>query len=76
MGLITSAAQADHIIVTGQADLVLLAREVLRDPYFPLRAARELGREISWPKQYLRSAPPNSPRRQPVGIAELKRGAP
>lgn len=75
VGLITSAAQADHIVVTGQADLVLLAREMLRDPYFPLRAARELGREISWPKQYLRSAPPNSPRRQPVEIAELKRGA-
>ena len=36
------------------ADLVLLAREMLRDPYFPLHAARELGREISWPKQYLR----------------------
>ena len=66
VGMITSAAQADHIIATGQADLVLIAREFLRDPYFPLRAARELGRTISWPKQYLRSAPANSPRRAVV----------
>jgi 2,4-dienoyl-CoA reductase-like NADH-dependent reductase (Old Yellow Enzyme family) len=69
VGLITSSAQADHIIATGQADLVLLAREMLRDPYFPLRAARELGREISWPTQYLRSAPANSPRCEPVGAS-------
>ena len=67
VGMITSAAQADHIISTGQADLALLAREMLRDPYFPLRAARELGRTIAWPKQYLRSAPPGSPLRGPVG---------
>ena len=75
VGLITSAAQADHIVMTGQADVVLLAREMLRDPYFPLRAARELGREISWPKQYMRSAPPNSPRRQPAELGELGREA-
>ena len=43
VGMITSPAQADHIIRTGQADLVLLARELLRDPYWPLHAARELG---------------------------------
>jgi 2,4-dienoyl-CoA reductase-like NADH-dependent reductase (Old Yellow Enzyme family) len=67
VGMITSAAQADHIITTGQADLTLLAREMLRDPYFPLRAARELGRTIAWPKQYLRSAPPGSPLRGVVG---------
>ena len=67
VGMITSAAQADHIISTGQADLALLAREMLRDPYFPLRAARELGRTIAWPKQYLRSAPPGSPLRGVVG---------
>jgi len=67
VGMITSAAQAEHIVRTGQADLVLLAREMLRDPYFPLRAARELGAPMAWPKQYLRSAPPGSPRREPFG---------
>ena len=54
VGLITEAKQADEIIQTGQADIVLLARELLRDPYFPLRAADELGHEVKWPKQYLR----------------------
>jgi 2,4-dienoyl-CoA reductase-like NADH-dependent reductase (Old Yellow Enzyme family) len=76
VGMITSAAQADHIITTGQADLVLIAREFLRDPYFPLRAARELGRTVSWPKQYLRSAPPNSPRRTAVKEESKSRSAP
>jgi len=63
VGLITSAPEADAIIRGGQADLVLLAREMLRDPYWPLRAARELGQDMSWPAQYLRAAPPNSPTR-------------
>lgn len=61
VGVITSPAQADHIIRSGQADLVLLARELLRDPYWPLRAARELGNLIPWPAQYVRSAPANTP---------------
>lgn len=61
VGLITSPVQADHIIRSGQADLVLLARELLRDPYWPLRAARELGNLIPWPAQYVRSAPANTP---------------
>lgn len=61
VGLITAPAQADHIIRSGQADLVLLARELLRDPYWPLRAARELGHLTPWPAQYLRSAPANTP---------------
>jgi 2,4-dienoyl-CoA reductase-like NADH-dependent reductase (Old Yellow Enzyme family) len=60
VGLITSALQADHIIRTEQADLVLLAREMLRDPYFPLRAARELGVTAAYPAQYVRSGPPGS----------------
>jgi 2,4-dienoyl-CoA reductase-like NADH-dependent reductase (Old Yellow Enzyme family) len=55
VGSITSASQAEHIVMTGQADLVLIARELLRDPYFPLRAARELDQKIAWPKQYLRA---------------------
>jgi 2,4-dienoyl-CoA reductase-like NADH-dependent reductase (Old Yellow Enzyme family) len=60
VGLITAPAQADQIIRNGQADLVLLAREMLRDPYWPLRAARELGHAISWPVQYVRAAPAGS----------------
>jgi 2,4-dienoyl-CoA reductase-like NADH-dependent reductase (Old Yellow Enzyme family) len=63
VGMITSPAQADHIIRTGQADLVLLARELLRDPYWPLRAARELRQKFTWPVQYLRAAPDGSPAR-------------
>jgi 2,4-dienoyl-CoA reductase-like NADH-dependent reductase (Old Yellow Enzyme family) len=55
VGLITTPEQADHVIRTGQADLVLLGRELLRDPYFALRAARGLGGEGPWPRQYLRA---------------------
>jgi 2,4-dienoyl-CoA reductase-like NADH-dependent reductase (Old Yellow Enzyme family) len=65
VGLITSAAQADHIVRTGQADCVLLARAMLRDPYWALHAARELGHDIAWPAQYLRAAPPDAPARGP-----------
>lgn len=57
VGLITTAPQADEIISNGRADCVLLAREMLRDPYFPLRAAAELGRKGPWPAQYERAAP-------------------
>jgi 2,4-dienoyl-CoA reductase-like NADH-dependent reductase (Old Yellow Enzyme family) len=66
VGMITGAAQAEHILRTGQADLVLLARELLRDPYWPLKAAKELGDTISWPVQYLRAAPSGSKGREPV----------
>ena len=55
VGMITSSIQAEHILVTGQADAVMIAREFLRDPYWPLRAARELGQPIPWPVQYLES---------------------
>jgi 2,4-dienoyl-CoA reductase-like NADH-dependent reductase (Old Yellow Enzyme family) len=55
VGLITAPTQADHIVRTGQADLVFLARELLRDPYWPLRAADELRQDGPWPKQYLRA---------------------
>ena len=55
VGLITDARQADEIIRSGRADIVLLAREMLRDPYFPLHAAKELGAEVRWPEQYLRA---------------------
>ena len=57
VGLITEARQADAIVRSGQADIVLLARELLRDPYWPRRASVELGAEGSWPKQYLRAKP-------------------
>jgi 2,4-dienoyl-CoA reductase-like NADH-dependent reductase (Old Yellow Enzyme family) len=63
VGMITDPVQGDHIIRTGQADLVLLAREMLRDPYWPLRAARELGQPVGWPVQYLRAGPPGTVRR-------------
>ena len=63
VGLITDPAHANAIIAEGRADCVLLAREFLRDPYWPLRAARELGATIDWPAQYLRAAPPHSPSR-------------
>jgi 2,4-dienoyl-CoA reductase-like NADH-dependent reductase (Old Yellow Enzyme family) len=72
VGLITAPAQADHIIRSGQADLVLLARELLRDPYWPLRAARELGVPTPWPAQYLRSAPANSAALLPAYADELR----
>jgi 2,4-dienoyl-CoA reductase-like NADH-dependent reductase (Old Yellow Enzyme family) len=63
VGLITEPAQAEEIIRTGRADCVLLARELLRDPYWPLRAARELGHAVPWPVQYLRAAPHDTPPR-------------
>ncbi len=55
VGLITTSAQAERIVADGDADVVLLARELLRDPYFPRRAARELGAEIEAPAPYLRA---------------------
>lgn len=55
VGLITDPHQAEQILVTDQADVVLLARELLRDPRWPLRAARELGADIGWPNQYVRA---------------------
>jgi 2,4-dienoyl-CoA reductase-like NADH-dependent reductase (Old Yellow Enzyme family) len=57
LGLITSAPQADHILRTGQADLVVMARQLLRDPYWPLRSSAELHEEAAWPRQYLRARP-------------------
>jgi len=55
VGMITSPEQAEQILATGQADAVLLARELLRNPYWPLVAARRLGATVDWPKQYLRA---------------------
>ncbi|HEX8675296.1 MAG TPA: NADH:flavin oxidoreductase/NADH oxidase [Longimicrobium sp.] len=57
VGLITDPEQADDIIRTGQADMVLLARELLRHPRWPLLAAHRLGTRGDWPKQYERAQP-------------------
>jgi 2,4-dienoyl-CoA reductase-like NADH-dependent reductase (Old Yellow Enzyme family) len=63
VGLITGAAQADAIVRAGDADCVLLARELLRHPYWPLQAAQELGVAVPWPPQYVRAAPHGTPTR-------------
>lgn len=55
VGEITGARQAEAIVAGGQADAVLLGRELLRDPHWPLRAARELGPGVRPPEQYLRA---------------------
>jgi 2,4-dienoyl-CoA reductase-like NADH-dependent reductase (Old Yellow Enzyme family) len=55
VGLITTAEQAAQIVASGEADVVLMARESLRDPYFPLRAAQELGVQVDVPLQYQRA---------------------
>ena len=55
VGMITSAEQAEEILTKEQADLIIMARELLRDPYFPLHAAKQLGVDIDWPVQYLRA---------------------
>lgn len=57
IGLITSAAQAEQVLRTGQADMVFLARALLRDPYWPLHAATDMGAPVAWPPQYERARP-------------------
>lgn len=64
VGMITEAVQADQIVRNGDADMVLLARELLRDPYWPLHAAEKLGQTAAWPAQYLRAAPRGSTERK------------
>ena len=63
VGLITDPDQAEGILQAGQADLILLAREELRDPYWPLHAAEALGQKVPWPAQYLRAAHRDTPAR-------------
>lgn len=75
VGMITSATQAEQIVAGGQADAVLLAREFLREPYWPLHAAQELGQQISWPVQYLRAAPEGTKPRVAVELTDLERDA-
>jgi 2,4-dienoyl-CoA reductase-like NADH-dependent reductase (Old Yellow Enzyme family) len=72
VGMITDSVQAEHIIQTGQADAVIMAREFLRDPYFPLRAAHELDQPIAWPVQYLRAAPKGAQPRVPIDLKSFE----
>jgi 2,4-dienoyl-CoA reductase-like NADH-dependent reductase (Old Yellow Enzyme family) len=67
VGMITGAEQAEQILGNGAADMVLLAREMLRDPYWPLHAAQTLGEAMSWPVQYQRAAPRGAAVRAPTG---------
>lgn len=59
VGQITEVEQANELVSSGRVDAVMLGRQLLRDPYWPLRAAHELGEEINWPNQYLRGKFPN-----------------
>lgn len=70
IGLITSARQADIIVRQDKADVVALAREFLRDPYWPLHVAHEAGIPIPWPVQYLRGALDDNPARKTAAMAE------
>ena len=72
VGMITSPPQAECIIAEGKADAVLLAREFLRDPYWPLHSARELRQTVSWPVQYLRAAPEGSTPRAAADLTGLE----
>lgn len=67
VGLITDPLQAEAIVGGEQADLVLVGREILRNPYWPLQAAQALGVQVSWPAQYLRAAPTGTPMRSASG---------
>ncbi|MNO80150.1 NADPH dehydrogenase [compost metagenome] len=69
VGMITEPAQAEHILRTGQADIILLARELLRDPYWPLHADDDLGgQKAVWPAQYQRA----THRDQPIHESDLR----
>ncbi|GAC1441500.1 MAG: NADH:flavin oxidoreductase/NADH oxidase [Mycobacteriales bacterium] len=57
VGMITEPQQAEKVLAAGEADVVLLARELLRDPHWPLRAATELNADVAWPPQYDRARP-------------------
>jgi 2,4-dienoyl-CoA reductase-like NADH-dependent reductase (Old Yellow Enzyme family) len=57
VGMITEAQHAERIVAEGSADLIFIARELLRDPYLPLHAAQQLGVDVPWPQQYQRAKP-------------------
>jgi 2,4-dienoyl-CoA reductase-like NADH-dependent reductase (Old Yellow Enzyme family) len=66
VGMISEPADAEEIVAEGRADLVIMARELLRDPYWPLAAARALGAEVTWPPQYQRATGPRASMKVPV----------
>jgi 2,4-dienoyl-CoA reductase-like NADH-dependent reductase (Old Yellow Enzyme family) len=66
VGIITDTAQADQIVRNGDADLVMPAREMLRDPYWALHSAVKQSKPAPWPVQYLRAAPAGTPPRTPL----------
>jgi 2,4-dienoyl-CoA reductase-like NADH-dependent reductase (Old Yellow Enzyme family) len=68
VGMITEPADAEAIVAEGRADLVILARELLRDPYWPLFAARALGTEVPWPPQYQRATGPRATMQLPAQV--------
>jgi 2,4-dienoyl-CoA reductase-like NADH-dependent reductase (Old Yellow Enzyme family) len=70
VGMITNANQADAILNEGKADAVILAREFLRQPYWPLATARDLGFPVSWPVQYLRAAPNGTRPREAIQLPD------
>jgi len=71
VGMITTPAQATEILRGGKADLIVMAREFLRQPYWPLHAADEEKFPASWPVQYLRAAHRDTPRREPMNAPDL-----
>lgn len=70
VGMITSATQADNILGEDKADIVILAREFLRQPYWPLMVGQPVGFPVSWPIQYLRAAPDGTPAREGIKLPE------
>ena len=74
VGMITEPLQANSIIEEGHADIVLLAREMLRDPYWAVHAAAALSETASWPIQYMRAAPLHSPERAPLAVPASEDG--
>jgi 2,4-dienoyl-CoA reductase-like NADH-dependent reductase (Old Yellow Enzyme family) len=76
VGLITEPADAEAIVADGRADLVILARELLRDPYWPLFAARALGAEVSWPPQYQRAIGDRATMRPSTSPQQARQTAP
>ena len=66
VGMITSSNQAESILREDRADVIMMAREFLRQPYWPLNVAHAEGFPVSWPVQYLRAAPTGSPTREPL----------
>ena len=66
VGLISQSKQADEIISQDYADVVIMAREFLREPYWPLHTAKEFGFNVDWPAQYLRAAPAGTPARKEI----------